>query len=84
MNYSVPLGEPSFWVPIPANIPPIEPYWSQLRPFVLASGEECNVPLGVEFSTEITSPFYRQALEVYQLSIMIRQVKQECILAIGC
>ena len=71
MNYSVPLGEPSFWVPIPANIPPIEPYWSQLRPFVLASGEECNVPLGVEFSTEITSPFYRQALEVYQLSIKL-------------
>jgi len=71
MGYSVPVGEPSFWVPIPASTEPIEPYWSQLRPFALTDNEECRVPLNLEFSTEITSPFYRQALEVYQISIRL-------------
>jgi len=75
--YEVPTGDEAFWVPIPRHLEPIEPYWHTLRPLLLSNGEECAVPLAVQFSTAIDSPFYRQAMEVYHTSIRLTTEEKE-------
>jgi hypothetical protein len=53
-----------------ATLPPVnmsgasEPYWAQVRPFVLESWDACSVPGPPPFSTDTGSPFYKEAEEV--------------------
>ncbi len=68
LGFDVPTSGEAFWQPT-RNLDPIEPYWHDLRPMLLRDNFECAVPLAVEFSTDINSPFYWQAMEVYHLSI---------------
>lgn len=70
LTYTPPLGE-ALWVPIPASKEAVEPYYSQVRPVLLRDHHECTVPLTVTFSTDIESDMYRQALEVYQMSLRL-------------
>jgi membrane-associated phospholipid phosphatase len=54
-----------------ATLPPVnmsgasEPYWGQIRPFVLKSWDECSVPDPPPFSTDRASTFYRDAQTVH-------------------
>jgi membrane-associated phospholipid phosphatase len=41
-----------------------EPYWGELRPFVLSRWDECRIPDPLAYSADTTSPFYRDAKEV--------------------
>ncbi|MEM7129371.1 MAG: hypothetical protein AAF702_23770 [Chloroflexota bacterium] len=77
MTYEVPTGDPSLWVTIPSHAEPIEPHWHLLRPLALVDPLECQVPLAVEFSTDIHSDFYHQAMEVYHLSVKATQEEEE-------
>ena len=70
-DYITPSGEEALWVPVPLNADPIAPYWHTLRPLALEDNKECNMPLMIDFSTDIHSPFYRQALEIYHTSIKL-------------
>ncbi len=45
-----------------------EPYWGSLRPFVLKAPDECAPPPPPPYSTAPDSPFYREAMKVYQTS----------------
>lgn len=53
-----------------ADLPPVniagmsEPYWMQVRPFVLKSWDECPVPPPPSYSRDSTSVLYRDALRV--------------------
>ncbi len=64
LPYSVPL-DPACWVPTGAALHPVAPYWGANRPFMTTSvsGTDSYVPS--TFSTDKTSPFYIQALSVY-------------------
>jgi hypothetical protein len=71
-SYVPPVGS-GLWVPTPQlnGMPPqsaLQPTWGGCRPFVLPSGDpnrDCAPPPPPGFSTEPTSPFYLEALEVY-------------------
>jgi hypothetical protein len=66
-SWTPPVGE-QYWVPTPPAFKPAhEPCWGNMRTFVLTgSGPslECAPPAPYEFSTDPTSPFYQDALEV--------------------
>ena len=69
-NYTVPTGEGA-WVPTaPGFAPkPLLPYWGENRPFMAINvGNECLPPAltTYNYSTNPTSGFYQQAMEVYQ------------------
>jgi hypothetical protein len=67
-HYVAPVGS-GLWEPTPRAVgesfPPLQPYWGDNRPFVLASGTDCAPP-PPEYSEDLGSTFYQQAVEVYQ------------------
>src|SRR5262245_7547296 len=69
--YIPPTGD-GMWVPTPpANAPPLQPCWGQLRPFVLHDGTECGAPPPPAYSIDPASDFYAEALEVYETGIAL-------------
>ncbi len=63
--YTAPVG-PGLWEPtLPGFAPALQPCWGNLRPFVLLYGAECFVLPPPAYSLTTTSPFYIEALEVY-------------------
>ena len=42
-----------------------EPYWGQIRPFALATWDECTVPLPPQWSPKPGTPLYEQAKHVF-------------------
>jgi hypothetical protein len=67
--YTPPVG-PGLWEPTPpAFAPPLEPCWSQLRPWVLASSEECAPPPPPAYADDPASEFFARALEVYTTNV---------------
>ena len=76
LGFDVPTSGEAYWSPI-RNLDPIEPYWHTLRPMVMTDNFECAVPLAVEFSTEIDSPFYWQAMEIYHTSIKLTEEHED-------
>lgn len=63
LSYTLPTGNPAFWVPLDGQRA-LEPYWGNLRTFVLPLASTCDVPLAIEFSADSASSFYTQAEEV--------------------
>jgi hypothetical protein len=63
-EYTLPEGSPELWVATNPDLSPVEPYWGEVRPFVLAYTDECAVQLNMPFDTDPDSTFYRQAQEV--------------------
>ncbi len=64
-------SQPSDWVPtgtLGLQQVPLLPGWGANRPFVLKSADTCALPAPVPFSTDPSSPFYQEALEVYTTS----------------
>jgi hypothetical protein len=62
---------PAHWVPtslIQQQQKPLLPGWGQNRSFALPHGAACPLPAPPEYSEGKSSEFYRQALEVYQVS----------------
>ena len=67
--YIIPeLGEAG-WIATTEGAPAMEPYWGQVRPFIMEYSSQCAVPLDVAFSTEPDSTFYLQSEEVYQAGV---------------
>lgn len=46
---------------------PVEPYWGHLRTFAIPSADTCQAPPPIRFDTKKGSPFYQQALRVYEV-----------------
>lgn len=54
------------WLPTPPGyIAAVEPYWYKIRTMVMDSATQFRPPLALTFSKEKSSPFYKEALEVY-------------------
>ena len=64
-DYVTPIGE-GLWAPTaPGYSEPLQPYWGGNRPLLLDSGSECAPPPPPAYSTDPSSPMYREAKEVY-------------------
>jgi hypothetical protein len=62
---------PAAWVPTSAvqlQQAPLLPQWSANRPFVLPDGAACPLPPPPAYSEDPGSPFFAEALEVYEVS----------------
>jgi hypothetical protein len=63
LEYTLPEGD-GMYVLTTEGTKPNEPFWGEMRPFVLEAGYTCNVPVDVTYSTDTNSVFYKQAVEV--------------------
>jgi hypothetical protein len=63
MEYEIPTGD-GFWELTTEGTNVNEPYWGQIRPFILEYADACAIYQDVFYSTEEDSTFYQQALEV--------------------
>ncbi|RIK45091.1 MAG: phosphoesterase [Chloroflexi bacterium] len=62
----LPPSGPGMWVSTPPTFAQaLQPYWGQNRPFVLSAADDCPAPPPPAYSEEANSPFYAEALEVY-------------------
>ena len=60
---------PGKWTPTPpAYIAAVEPYWGKMRTAVLQSADTCTIEGPLLYDTKISSNFYQQAKEVYDVS----------------
>ena len=68
-KYSVDTDDPSRWQPTPpAYMDAIEPHWNKIRPFFLQSADQFKPQTHPTFSLEKDSQFYKELLEVYEIS----------------
>ncbi len=70
-NYRMKVG-PEFWVPtstIAVQQHPLLPSWGSNRTFAIPKIADCKLKPPVPYSEKKTSPFYKQALEVYNASM---------------
>jgi hypothetical protein len=64
--YTPPQG-PGLWVPTPpAFLPALQPFWGSNRCFALEQGADCPPGDHPAYSEEPSSPFYLEAVEVYE------------------
>ncbi len=64
-------SSPAAWVPTAAlgmQQTPLLPSWGSNRPFAIPSGSSCALSAPPAYSTEKDSAFYKEALEVYDVS----------------
>jgi hypothetical protein len=63
----VTTSDTGLWQPTPPDyLPPLQPSWGLNRTMALTAGNDCSPPEPPEYSTESSSRFYREALEVYE------------------
>jgi len=67
-NYVPPSGEGQWSATPPTFAAPLLPWWGDIRPFVLQSATQCEVPAPLPFSEKTNSPLYKEAEEVYRVS----------------
>lgn len=66
-KYSI-LDDPSTWKPTPpAYMDAIEPHWNKIRTFVIDSAGQFKPEPATKFSAEKNSPFFKEAIEVYEM-----------------
>lgn len=66
------------WIPTPpAYMDAIEPSWAMLRPFALDSASQFRPEPALAFDTAKTSPFFREALEVYEVTKRLTDEQQQ-------
>jgi len=56
---------------------PVEPYWGALRTFAIPDANSCPAPPPVPFSPTKGSPFYEQALRVYETGKTLTEEQHE-------
>ena len=68
-KFSVDSDDPSRWQPTPpAYMSGIEPHWNKIRPFVIDSAGQFKPTPPPPFSMDKDSDFYKELLEVYDIS----------------
>lgn len=61
--------DPTRWQPTPpAYMDAVEPSWNKIRPFIMERADQFAPPPPTPFSAEVNSQFYKEAMEVYNLS----------------
>ena len=66
-QYDIPFDDPQKWQPTPPDfMNGIEPHWNQMRPMVIKSASMFTPPPPTKYSTNKSSQFYKETLEVYE------------------
>jgi hypothetical protein len=81
-TYTAPVGL-GMWKPTPPAYQPIPllPYWGNNRPFLAANvGSACMPPAPLPYSTDHSSQFYQEGLEVYTVSQNLTQDQRDIAL----
>ena len=62
------LTDPATWKPTPpAYMDAVEPHWNKIRPFVIDSAQQFRPEPAVKFGIAQNTPFFKEALEVYEI-----------------
>lgn len=70
--------DPGAWQPTPpAYMKAIEPHWNRIRPFLVTSAGQFKPLPPTPFSTDINSQFYKEANEVYEVSLKLTDEQRE-------
>ena len=68
-KFTVDTDDPSRWQPTPPSyMDGLEPHWNKIRPFVIRSADQFKPAPPPPFSMEKDSDFYKELLEVYNIS----------------
>jgi hypothetical protein len=68
-KYTVDIDDASRWQPTPpAYMDAIEPHWNKIRPFLLTAADQFKPITHPEFSLEKDSKFYKELIEVYNIT----------------
>lgn len=71
-KYSVHASDKTRWQPTPpAYMDGVEPHWSEIRTLVLDSSSQFKPIPALAYSTNKSSPFFKQVQEVYDISQMM-------------
>lgn len=66
------------WIPTPPGyMAAVEPYWNKIRTLTLDSASQFQPALPTKYSQEKDSPFYRDALEVYNAGVKMTQQERD-------
>ena len=76
-NYVPPSGPGKWTATSPGFAPALLPWWGEVRPFVRTTSALCEAPPPLPYSEETTSAFYKEALEVYQISNKATQEQRQ-------
>ncbi|HMJ68476.1 MAG TPA: vanadium-dependent haloperoxidase [Cyclobacteriaceae bacterium] len=72
------LSDPATWKPTPpAYMDAVEPHWNKIRPFVIDSATQFRPDPAIKFGTDKKGPFYKEALEVYDIGKGLTQEQKE-------
>jgi hypothetical protein len=70
-KYSI-QSDAASWKPTPpAYMDAVEPHWSKIRPFVIDSASQFRPTPAITFSINKSSPFYKEANEVYEMGLKL-------------
>jgi len=75
--YVPPSGEGQWVATPPAFAPALLPWWGDVRPFVLKTGSTCAAPPHPPYSESPDSDFYKEGMEVYQISSKATQEQRQ-------
>jgi hypothetical protein len=71
-------GEAGAWQPTaPKFADALLPQWGNIRPFILEAHDECEVTPALAYSEDKTSAFYKEGLEVYEVSHSLTDEQRE-------
>jgi len=77
-KFSVDTDDPSRWQPTPPSyMDGLEPHWNKIRPFVIDSAAQFKPVPPPAFSMEKDSDFYKELIEVYDISNQITESGDE-------
>jgi hypothetical protein len=71
-------SDESTWKPTPPSyLKAVEPNWSSMRPFLMDSARQFKPAPALRFSTDKNSPFYQQAMGVYEAGKTLTNEQKE-------
>jgi hypothetical protein len=66
------------WQPTPPGyMKAVEPHWNKIRPFLVTSAQQFKPLPPTPFSTDKSSQFYKEAKEVYDVSLKLTEEQKE-------
>src|SRR6478736_890572 len=76
-KYSI-QSDAASWKPTPpAYMDAVEPHWSKIRPFVIDSASQFRPAPAIAFSINKSSPFYKEANEVYDMGLKLTDEQKQ-------
>ena len=78
-KFSVLPNEAGRWQPTPpAYMDAVEPHWGEIRTLVLDSASQFKPIPALPFSLDKQSPFFKQVQEVYDISLKMKKMGDNC------